>query len=71
MSISKPHASVQTEKKTADAVVTIRHNGVVIHDDLKLKLTPGGGQNDEKPGGLFLQNHGNPVRFRNIWVVEK
>ena len=57
--------------KTADAVTTIKHNGVVIHDKLKLKPTPGGGQNDEKPGALFLQNHGNPVRFRNIWVVEK
>ena len=58
-------------KKVADAVVTIRHNGVVIHENLKLTLTPGGGRNDEKPGGLFLQNHGNPVRFRNIWIVEK
>ena len=57
-------------KKTADAVVTIRHNGVVIHDKLKLKVTAGGGRSDEKPGGFYLQNHGNPVRFRNIWVVE-
>jgi hypothetical protein len=59
-------------KKTADAMVTVRHNGVVIHDKLMLKTaTPGGGQADEKPGPLFLQNHGDPVRFRNIWLVEK
>jgi len=57
-------------KKVAPAVTTIRHNGVVIHDKLTLKLTAGGGQSDEKPGALFLQNHGDPVRFRNIWVVE-
>jgi hypothetical protein len=58
-------------KKTEDAVVTIKHNGFVIHDKLKLKATPGGGQNEEKPGALFLQDHGDPVRFRNIWIVEK
>ena len=57
-------------KKVASAVTTIRHNGVVIHDKLTLKLTAGGGRNDEKPGALYLQNHGDPVRFRNIWVVE-
>jgi hypothetical protein len=57
-------------KKVAPAVTTIRHNGVVIHDKLTLKLTAGGGRNDEKPGALYLQNHGDPVRFRNIWVVE-
>jgi hypothetical protein len=58
-------------KKTADAVVTIKHNGVVIHKNLKLKVTPGGRQSDEKPGALFLQNHGDPVRFRNIWIVDR
>lgn len=59
-------------KKTADAVVTIRHNGIAIHKDRILPApTPGGGQKDEKPGALFLQNHGNPVVFRNIWIVEK
>ena len=57
-------------KKVAPAVTTIRHNGVVIHDKLTLKVTAGGGQNDEKPGALYLQNHGDPVRFRNIWIVE-
>jgi hypothetical protein len=50
---------------------TIKHNGVVIHDNLPLKVTPGGGQRDQKPGALYLQDHGDPVRFRNIWIVEK
>jgi hypothetical protein len=58
-------------KVTAPARVTMQHNGVVIHDNLELKVTPGGGRNDQKPGALFLQDHGDPVRFRNIWLVEK
>ena len=60
----------KTGKKGSPAVTTIRHNGVVIHEKLTLKVTAGGGQNDEKPGALYLQNHGDPVRFRNIWIVE-
>lgn len=60
-------------KKTADAVVTARHNGVLIHDNFALpKLTPGGAPQEAPGEGPFmLQDHGNPVRFRNIWVVEK
>ena len=58
-------------KVTAPAKVSMKHNGVVVHDALELNKTPGGGRNDEKPGALFLQDHGDPVRFRNIWVVEK
>jgi hypothetical protein len=60
-------------KKIAPAVFTIRQNGVLIHDHLELpKNTPGGGVSDEsQPGSLFVQDHGNPVRFRNIWIVEQ
>jgi hypothetical protein len=58
-------------KVTEPARCTIKHNGVVIHDQLPLAVTPGGGQKDQKPGALYLQDHGDPVRFRNIWVVEK
>lgn len=58
-------------KAMAPAKVTIKHNGIVIHENLELASTPGGGRNDQKPGALFLQDHGDPVRFRNIWVVPK
>lgn len=58
-------------KKTAPAKTTIKHNGVVIHENLELKGTPG--KNPEGPGPdvVYLQGHGNPVVYRNIWLVEK
>ncbi len=60
-------------KKTRGAVVTVRHNGVIIHDKFELKgPTPGSGQKEDTNGGpLQLQGHGNPVFYRNIWVVSK
>lgn len=57
-------------KKTTDAWMTVKLNGVVIHEKLPLPhattaspLTEG-----PEPGPVYLQDHGNPVRFRNIWV---
>lgn len=60
-------------KKVHNAIVTMKHNGVLIHDKFELdRNTPGGGISDEsKPGALFLQDHGDAVRFRNIWIVKK
>jgi hypothetical protein len=59
-------------KKTANAQVTVHHNGVLIHENLELKKeTPGGQKEADTPGPIQLQNHGNPVYYRNIWVVEK
>ncbi|MEM1084037.1 MAG: DUF1080 domain-containing protein [Verrucomicrobiota bacterium] len=59
-------------KKVANARVTVIHNGVKIHDDLELpKGTGMGGKKPEIPkGSLLLQGHGNPVQYRNIWIVE-
>ncbi|QDT91949.1 3-keto-disaccharide hydrolase [Gimesia algae] len=59
--------------KTAKARITVKHNGVTVQDDQEInEPTPGGTNKDESVAGpLFLQNHSNPVRFRNIWVMEK
>lgn len=59
-------------KKTANAVITIKHNGVVIHNNFELKNScPGGMEESAELGGIRLQDHGNPVQYRNIWVAEK
>lgn len=59
-------------KKAKNAVVTIKHNGVAIHDQRELKgPTPGGKKEDRTGGPLQLQGHGNPVFYRNIWVLPK
>lgn len=50
--------------------ITVVYNGVTIHDKVKLTTpTAGGiGGDPSTPGGIMLQDHGNPVQFRNIWV---
>jgi hypothetical protein len=59
-------------KKTKNAVVTVRHNGVNVHDATEIKSETGHGQKEaDTPGPIYLQNHGNPVYFRNIWIVER
>ncbi len=65
-------AKYEDGKKTANTRLTVKHNGVVIHEDAEVKGPTGGGvAEDGAPQGIRLQDHGNPMRFRNIWVVEK
>ena len=55
------------------AVVTVLHNGVLVHNAKAftgptrhrsvLPFTP-----DMAKGPIALQDHGNPVRYRNIWI---
>ncbi|MFP6750375.1 MAG: DUF1080 domain-containing protein [Pirellulaceae bacterium] len=55
--------------------VTIKHNAVVIHKDVELpgerNTTAAPSQPGPEAGPIYLQNHGCPVRYRNIWVVPK
>jgi hypothetical protein len=66
----KSDGSVETP-----AYVTLLHNGVLVHNHTALlgavafhalaKYSPHGPK-----GPIVLQDHGNPVRYRNIWVRE-
>jgi hypothetical protein len=58
--------------KTASASATVLFNGVKIYDHQELeKPHLAAGRLGEAPTGpLMLQEHGMPVQFRNIWLVE-
>jgi len=61
------------KEKVKNARITTIHNGVKIHDDIELpKGTGAGGRRPEKPKSqIHLQGHGNPVSYRNIWILSK
>jgi hypothetical protein len=60
-------------KKVKNARITAKHNGVIIHDNAEINGKTGGSRPDPEgtPGPFNLQGHGNPLQYRNIWVVEK
>jgi hypothetical protein len=66
-------AEFKDGKKVKSARMTVRHNGVVVHEDVEVphSTTASPLKEGPEPGPVFFQNHGCPVRFRNIWVVEK
>jgi hypothetical protein len=61
------------DKKVKDARITLKHNGVVVHDNVAISGPTGGNRSEPEgtPGPIKLQGHGNPLQYRNIWVVEK
>ena len=54
-----------------NARVTLLQNGIVIQNNTQLLGVTGGSANEDvgAPGPLLLQDHGNPVQYRNIWVA--
>lgn len=55
--------------KVQNARITVKHNGVTIHDNIELiKETPGLKREANEPRGIYLQGHGNKVQYRNIWL---
>lgn len=60
-------------KRIAWPRITVKLNGVLVHEDLELtkEYTASAPLNTpltSPEGPVFLQNHNNPVAFRNIWI---
>jgi len=58
---------------TKKSRITLKHNGVIVLDNAEIAGKTGGARNEPEgtPGLLRLQGHGNPLQFKNVWVVEK
>lgn len=55
-------ARVEHGRVVRKARITVRHNGVLVHDKVELDTRT-------MEGNITLQDHLNPVRYRNIWVL--
>lgn len=57
--------------KLHPARVTVLHNGYPIHCNHALSAKTGAGKPEgAEPRPILFQDHGNPVAFANIWLVE-
>jgi len=54
--------------------MSVRQNGVLVHDDVEIKVPRTGVYSPALripyTGPVMLQDHRAPVRFRNIWIME-
>ncbi len=65
------HAAKTGANKTPPRM-TVLHNGVLVHKDQELpgSTTASPTRGVGPVGGIYLQDHGHPMEFRNVWVVE-
>ncbi|MFE0450342.1 family 16 glycoside hydrolase [Streptomyces sp. NPDC058914] len=56
-------------ERTEKARVTVVWNGKTVHDDVAIDGPTGGGiAEGMATGPIRLQDHGNKVRYRNVWI---
>ncbi len=65
-----PPAFDETGKRLQMGTVTVFHNGVLVQDNVQLRGDTTASPLKEAPtdGPLYLQDHGDLVRYRNIWI---
>lgn len=67
------HAPVFKDgRKIEPARISVLQNGIPIHENVKIPLdntVSGLGGDPSRPGPIMLQDHGNPVQYRNIWLL--
>nr|QMS48206.1 putative large multi-functional protein [uncultured bacterium] len=64
-------ARFEGDTKVDDARLSVWQNGVPIHWNVAIANKTGAGQAEgPDPLPILLQDHGNPVVFRNLWLIE-
>ncbi len=66
-------AKFENGAKVKNATLSVWLNGVQVQENIELPKTTTAApvKENEEPGPIYLQNHDNPVFYRNIWILEK
>ncbi len=66
-------AAKMVDGRREPARLTVVHNGVTIHDKVEISGPTGGALDGNvlERGGIYLQDHGNPVQYRNTCILPK
>ncbi len=59
------------DRKTRNAIITVKLNGITIHADQEITGPTGDALEVPGPEPLRLRDASGRLRFRNIWLVEK
>jgi hypothetical protein len=61
----------ESGKKIEPAVISVWHNGTPIHNRVEIAGKTGNGQPEATdPLPILLQDHQNPVVYRNLWIID-
>jgi len=59
-------------QKLSDMRISVWHNGVLIHNNAAIPNKTGAGRPEgPQPLPTKIQDHRNPVMYRNIWLIEQ
>lgn len=59
-------------KKVENARLTVIHNGVPVQNNVEIPNKTGAGRPEGREARpIKFQDHSNPVRFRNVWIVDR
>ena len=61
----------ETGKVTKNAFVTVIQNGIVVQNNTEIDGVCGAAEDKlvATPGRIRLQDHGNKMQFRNVWIM--
>ena len=58
--------------KFSPATVTAWVNGIKVQDNIEMEAPTGRGKPEEpNQRPIHIQDHGDPVRFRNLWMIDR